>query len=56
MAEKDNQASGDQLEEMIEEKEQKLDVPTKLPVLLLRDMVVFPVHDRSPLRRPGESP
>ena len=41
MAEKDTN-SGDQLEDIIEEKEQKLNIPQKLPILLLRDMVVFP--------------
>ncbi len=41
MAEKDNQANG-AIEEMIEDKDQKLNIPTKLPVLLLRDIVVFP--------------
>jgi len=41
MAEKDSQANG-AIEEMIEDKDQKLNIPTKLPVLLLRDIVVFP--------------
>ena len=41
MAEKDTNG-GDQLEDIIEEKDQKLNIPQKLPVLLLRDMVVFP--------------
>ena len=41
MAEKDSQANGP-IEEMIEDKDQKLNIPTKLPVLLLRDIVVFP--------------
>ena len=41
MAEKDSK-NPDGLEELIEEKETKLTVPEKLPVLLLRDVVVFP--------------
>jgi ATP-dependent Lon protease len=41
MAEKDTQANG-QIEEMIEDKDSKLNIPTKLPILLLRDIVVFP--------------
>ncbi len=41
MAEKDNK-SPEGLEELIEEKEAKLVVPERLPVLLLRDIVVFP--------------
>jgi ATP-dependent Lon protease len=41
MAEKDAKIP-DGLEELIEEKESKLSVPEKLPVLLLRDIVVFP--------------
>ncbi len=41
MANMDNQ-NGDQLEGIIEEQEQKLQIPAKLPVLLLRDIVIFP--------------
>jgi len=41
MAEKDNKGP-DGLEELIEEKETRLAVPERLPVLLLRDIVVFP--------------
>ncbi len=41
MAKKDND-SNSQLEDLIEEQEQKLDIPNKLPVLMLRDIVVFP--------------
>ena len=41
MAEKDNK-NGETLDELIEERDQKLQIPQKLPVLLLRDIVVFP--------------
>jgi len=41
MAEKDPKANG-QLEDIVEEKEQKLNIPQRLPILLLRDIVVFP--------------
>jgi ATP-dependent Lon protease len=41
MAEKDMK-NGEALDELIEERDQKLQIPSKLPVLLLRDMVVFP--------------
>jgi len=41
MAEKDSKAN-EQLEDIIEEKDQKLNIPQKLPILLLRDIVVFP--------------
>ncbi len=41
MAEKDNR-NGENLDELIEERDQKLQIPQKLPVLLLRDIVVFP--------------
>src|SRR4030067_2989979 len=41
MAEKDIK-NGEALDELIEDKDQKLQIPSKLPVLLLRDMVVFP--------------
>jgi len=41
MAEKDVK-NGEALDELIEERDQKLQVPSKLPVLLLRDIVVFP--------------
>jgi len=41
MAEKDVK-NGEALDEMIEERDQKLQIPSKLPVLLLRDIVVFP--------------
>jgi ATP-dependent Lon protease len=41
MAEKDNR-NGESLDELIEERDQKLQIPQKLPVLLLRDIVVFP--------------
>jgi ATP-dependent Lon protease len=41
MAEKDVKANG-QLEDIIEDKDQKLRIPQKLPILLLRDIVVFP--------------
>ena len=34
--------NGEALDELIEERDQKLQVPSKLPVLLLRDIVVFP--------------
>lgn len=41
MAEKDT--NGDEpIEEIVDEKSQKLQIPPKLPVLLLRDIVVFP--------------
>ena len=32
----------EQLEDMIEDDEHKLNIPKKLPVLMLRDIVVFP--------------
>ncbi len=41
MAEKDAKANGP-LEELVEDKDQKLNIPQKLPILLLRDIVVFP--------------
>jgi ATP-dependent Lon protease len=41
MAEKDEK-NGESFEELIEERDQKLQIPSKLPVLLLRDIVVFP--------------
>jgi ATP-dependent Lon protease len=41
MAEKDDK-NGESFEELVEERDQKLQVPSKLPVLLLRDIVVFP--------------
>src|SRR5512139_1340015 len=41
MAEKDVK-NGEALDELIEEKDQKLQIPSKLPILLLRDIVVFP--------------
>jgi len=41
MAEKDA-TNEEPIEEIIDEKSQKLQVPAKLPVLLLRDIVVFP--------------
>jgi ATP-dependent Lon protease len=41
MAEKDIK-NGEALDELIEERDQKLQIPSKLPVLLLRDIVVFP--------------
>jgi len=41
MAEKESKAN-DQLEGIMEEKDQKLNIPQKLPILLLRDIVVFP--------------
>lgn len=41
MAKKDNNIE-DQFEDLIEEKDQKLHVPRELPVLMLRDIVVFP--------------
>ncbi len=41
MAKKDND-SNSQLEDLIEEQEQKLNIPNELPVLMLRDIVVFP--------------
>jgi ATP-dependent Lon protease len=41
MAEKDDKNS-ETFDELIEERDQKLQVPPKLPVLLLRDIVVFP--------------
>ncbi len=41
MAEKDSKAN-EKLEDIIEEKDQKLNIPQKLPILLLRDIVVFP--------------
>ncbi len=41
MAEKDER-NGENLDELIEERDEKLHIPQKLPVLLLRDIVVFP--------------
>src|SRR5512136_3345449 len=41
MAEKDTQAEG-QIEDILESRDQKLNIPPRLPVLLLRDIVVFP--------------
>lgn len=41
MAKKDSELEG-QLEEIIEEQEEKLNIPDTLPVLMLRDIVVFP--------------
>jgi ATP-dependent Lon protease len=41
MAEKDA-TNEEPIEEIIDEKNQKLQIPAKLPVLLLRDIVVFP--------------
>ncbi len=41
MASIDNK-NGEQLEGIMEEQNQKLQVPAKLPVLLLRDVVIFP--------------
>jgi ATP-dependent Lon protease len=41
MAKKDSNFE-DQYEDLIEEKDQKLHVPKELPVLMLRDIVVFP--------------
>jgi ATP-dependent Lon protease len=41
MAEKDSQAEGP-IEDILEERDSKLNIPPKLPVLLLRDIVVFP--------------
>ncbi|MCX6572191.1 MAG: endopeptidase La [Candidatus Aminicenantes bacterium] len=41
MASIDNK-NGEQLEGIMEEQSQKLQVPAKLPVLLLRDVVIFP--------------
>ncbi|MFW6140839.1 MAG: endopeptidase La [Acidobacteriota bacterium] len=39
---KKNEESNAQLEDLIEEQEEKIEVPKKLPVLMLRDIVVFP--------------
>ncbi|MBN2206287.1 MAG: endopeptidase La [Candidatus Aminicenantes bacterium] len=41
MAEKDTNGE-EPIEEIVDEKSQKLQIPPKLPVLLLRDIVVFP--------------
>jgi ATP-dependent Lon protease len=41
MAEKDTNAR-EPIEDIVEDKDQKLNIPQKLPVLLLRDIVVFP--------------
>jgi len=41
MAEKDS-INGSEMEEIVEDKDQKLNIPRKLPILLLRDIVVFP--------------
>jgi ATP-dependent Lon protease len=41
MTEKDGK-NGETFDEIIEERDQKLQIPQKLPVLLLRDIVVFP--------------
>jgi hypothetical protein len=40
MAEKDIK-NGETLDELIEERDQKLQIPEKLPLLLLRDIVVL---------------
>jgi len=40
--EKKESSYEEQLEDLIEEKDQKLHVPKELPVLMLRDIVVFP--------------
>jgi ATP-dependent Lon protease len=41
MAEKDIK-NGEALDELVEERDQKLQIPPKLPILLLRDIVIFP--------------
>jgi ATP-dependent Lon protease len=41
MAEKEDK-NGETFDELMEERDQKLQIPQKLPVLLLRDIVVFP--------------
>jgi len=41
MAERDNR-NGEGFDEIVEERDQKLQIPQKLPILLLRDIVVFP--------------
>jgi ATP-dependent Lon protease len=41
MAEKDEKTNGP-LEDSMEDRDQKLNIPDKLPILLLRDIVVFP--------------
>ena len=41
MAEKDNKPE-ETIEEFLEDKDQKLQIPPRLPVLLLRDLTVFP--------------
>ena len=41
MAERDNKPE-EQIEDLIEDKDQKLQIPPRLPVLLLRDITVFP--------------
>jgi ATP-dependent Lon protease len=41
MTEKDGK-NGETFDEIVEERDQKLQIPQKLPVLLLRDIVVFP--------------
>lgn len=41
MAERNNK-NGEGFEELIDERDQRLQIPSKLPVLLLRDIVVFP--------------
>ena len=41
MAKKSKGIDG-QLEEIIEEQEEKLKIPDDIPVLMLRDIVVFP--------------
>ncbi|MEW5901812.1 MAG: LON peptidase substrate-binding domain-containing protein, partial [Acidobacteriota bacterium] len=41
MSEKDHKDS-EALDELIEERDQKLQIPPQLPVLLLRDIVIFP--------------
>ncbi len=41
MAEKENKDE-DQFEDIMEERDKKLHIPPKLPILLLRDIVVFP--------------
>src|SRR4030043_443349 len=41
MAEKDIK-NGEALDELVEERDQKLQIPSKLPILLRRDIVIFP--------------
>ena len=42
MAKKENEIEEANLEDIIEEREHKLNIPEELPVLMLRDIVVFP--------------